>query len=104
MPSKITEDQYRQIILDLRSYARIGLDFDIAASYVRQIKLGVVLRDYRDNLDEYSRLALDWQFRMERFVKGRLKMTKTENPDIFIQQFKDENPFPEKDKCIKEFR
>lgn len=95
MASKITEKQYRSIILDLRPEELIAKDFGFSKEYVRSIKRGTQLREYRERLDEYHRSMLDWQFRLELFVKARQKQYKTKVTEIYANQFARENPIPQ---------
>lgn len=95
MASKITEKQYLSIIIDLRPEEIIAKEFGISKYYVRSIKKGLVLRNFRENLDEYHRNILDWQFRLELFVKARQKQHKTKVTEIYAEQFAKENPIPQ---------
>lgn len=96
MASKITLSQYRSIILDLRPEESIAKDFDVSKDYIRAIKKGLVLKKFREELDEYHRSMLDWQFRLELFVKARQKENKSKITEPYVEQFVRENPIPQK--------
>lgn len=92
----IGEALYRRIILDLRSDSDIGSDFGIAPERVRLIKTGKTLKEFRARLDDYHKDVLDWQFRLELFVKARKRRYKTKATEELALEFLSYNPFPKR--------
>lgn len=93
---KIGEALYRRIILDLRSESDIASDLGITPERVRLIKTGKTLKEFRSRLDDYHKDVLDWQFRLELFVKARKRRYKTKAAEEFVLEFLAHNPFPKR--------
>lgn len=96
MASKITETQYRSIILDRRPEEIIAKDYKVSKQYIRAIKKGTALKVFRERLDEYHRCMIDWQFKLELFVKARQKENNSKITEPYAEQFVKENPIPQK--------